>query len=786
MSFGGSLLLVSALALASLLAGRLVVGGFGADLLRSFDPAGAAGSLVLGAAVLTLLGIGLSGAGLPTPPQVALVPAVLLVPLALASKRCRLDVLRPRGPWRAWLALLVPVAAAAGVALLPVLRTNGFAIGNDTYTYCAFSEWLQHHGFSEPCRLDPFSPVTGIPWLWQQLHYDLGIAHLLALVQAAARAPVSLLVYPATAAFGMVAVAAALFLCGRSVLRLGSAWTGGTTLLFSVVPHAFYWGHHNGFLQQTYALAVLLLGAVLLARTARPRRLSPGNAVLVAVPFVFLLAVYLPLLPALVLVGALALVQGFRRARRHGVERRFAAWAGAVATLFLLLGLRDLVGVVLRMRGFMTDVAGGHVPLAAVEFFQFALGARVFAPGATSIESWPWTALNRALAPLTLALALYGLGLALRRERSRGLGVLAALFGAAILYYAVAVHDPWVQRLGHTWNVFKLCQWSYPVVLLLSALGLRSLVRRTRPPVRLVVAGLALFAPLSLAPVHWAWSESLGLTMREVLPGARPLEELAPLKGRFQALPPGTLLVVGRPANVNRWLSAYTGLLAYPRAIVGDWADSASVSNPDGVAWLYERTLERWRAPRVVPIVAGYVPFQAGGVEALGGGYARTAAVRSPAAGARRQPVGSRPGRGGAAPLHDGAGADQDRRLLPRAPRGGAAPLPAALPRPAGHPPPRLPGRGGLQPPQRASRRGGHRRGGCSAGRGDGAPHPAPPPRRSEHRGPGGGRRTGRPRRPHPRHGRGAHPRARRSGPAAGRRGAGFGPFRTRKVDCWP
>ena len=623
MTFAGSLLLVAALALASLLAGRLVVGGFGADLLRRFDAAAAAGSLVLGASVLTLLSIGLSAAGFPTPPLVALVPAVLLVPLALAWKRRRLDVLRPRGPARAWLALVVPATATAVVALLPVLRTNGFAIGNDTYTYCAFSEWLQHHGFSETCRLDPYSPVTGIPWLWQRLHYDLGIAHLLALVQAAAGASVSLLVYPATAAFGMVAVTAGLFLAARQVLRFGSGWAGGTALVFAVVPHALYWGHHNGFLQQTYALAVLLLGVVLLARSARPPRFSLGNAALGAILFAFLLAVYVPLLPALGLVGALALLQGFRRARRRGAERRFAAWAGGVAALFVLLGLRDLVGVVLRMRGFMTDVAGGHVPLSAVEFFQFALGARVFAPGSTSVESWPWTALNRGLAPLTLGLALCGLGLALRRERSRGLGAVAALFGGAILYYALAVEDPWKHRLGHTWNVFKLCQWSYPVVLLLAALGLRALVRRTHPRVRRVVSILALLAPLSLAPAHWVWSEQLGLTMREVLPGESPLEELPGLKQRFQALPPGTLLVVGRPANVNRWLSAYTGLLAYPRAIVGDWADSASLSNsPDGEA-LYARTLARWDDPLVVPIVAGYVPFQAGGVEELGGGYGR-------------------------------------------------------------------------------------------------------------------------------------------------------------------
>jgi hypothetical protein len=629
-SFAGSLLLVAALALAALLAGRLVVGGFGADLLRRFDPSGAAGALVLGAAALTLLSIGLSACGFPTPALIPLAPAVFLVPLALAWKRRRLDVLRPRGLTRTWLALLVPLAATAVTALLPVLRTSGFSIGNDTYTYCAFSEWLQRHGFSETCRLDPFSPVTGIPWLWQHLHYDLGIAHLLALVQAAARAPVSLVVYPATAAFGMVAVAAALFLAGCSILRLGSAWAGGTALVFAVVPHAFYWGHHNGFLQQTYAIAVLLLGVVVLARATRPQRLWMGNAVLAALPLVFLLAVYLPLFPALVVVLALALVHGFRRARRRGAMRRLAAWAAAVTALFLLLGLRDLIGVVLRMRGFMTDVAGGYVPLAPVEFFQFALGARVFAPGSTSLEWWPWTALNRGLAPLTLGLVLYGLGRVLRRERSRGLGIVAALFGVAILYYALAVEDPWKHTRGHTWNLMKLCQWSSPVTLLMASAGLRALVRRTGPRTRLVVSSLALLVPLSLAPVHWTWSRQLGLTMREVLPLARPLEELSALKSRIQSLPPGTLLVVGRPANANRWLSAYTGLLAYPRAIAGDWSDSASLSNADDSVRLYERLLPRWDEPRVVPIVAGYVPFQAGGVEDLGGGFARLLPLARP------------------------------------------------------------------------------------------------------------------------------------------------------------
>jgi len=629
----GSLLLTAALALASLVAGRVFVGGFGADLLRRFGPAGAAGSLVLGAAVLTLLSIGLSGAGFPTRDIVPLVPVLLLVPFALAWRRQRLDALRPRGRAREWLALGLPTALTALVAQLPVLRTGGFAIGNDTYTYSAFSEWLQRHGFSEACGLDPFSPVTGIPWLWQSQHYDLGIAHLLALVQAAARAEVVTLVYPSTAAFGMVLVAAALFLVGRTVLRLGSAAAASAALVFAVVPHPLYWGHHNGFLQQTYALAVILLGLVLLTHAARPQRLCPGNAVLVAIPFVFLLIVYLPLFPALAFVAALATVHGVRRARRRGNVRALLAFVGGVTAVFLLLGLRDLVGVVLRLRNFMTDAAGGHVPFGVLEFFQFAMGVRVLAPGWSSVQAAPWTLLNRALAPLYLGLALYGLGLALRRERSRGLGALAALFGLTILYYGVAVSDPWKHTRGHSWNVFKLCQWSFPVVVLLAVLGLRALLRWLGPGRRRVASSLALVLPLCLFAAHWDWSERLGLTMREIFPGEAPLRSLPALKERFQALPPGTLLVVGRPANMNRWLAAYTGLLAYPRAIVGNWVDSASISNhPVGGDALHEQALARLGDDRVVPLVAGFVSFDGEGTEPLGGGYVRLRRPISPLA----------------------------------------------------------------------------------------------------------------------------------------------------------
>jgi hypothetical protein len=274
----------------------------------------------------------------------------------------------------------------------------------------------------------------------------------------------------------------------------------------------------------------------------------------------------------------------------------------------------------------MTDVAGGHVPWSAREFFQFAMGARVLAPGWESIESHPWTLVGRWLAPVVLVAALVGIGRALRRERSRGLAALAVLLGAGILYYGVVAVDPWKHTRGHTWNLFKLSQWSYPFLLLLAASGVLTLASRLGARAKTAVLAAALALPSSVVGAHWQWSRLLGLTMREVLPDGQPLRALPALKRRIRELPPGTLVVVGRPANVNRWLSAYTALLAYPRAVVGDWSDSASLSNhPVGGDALHAQALARIDDPRHVPLVAGFLPFETRGTDGLGAGYARLA-----------------------------------------------------------------------------------------------------------------------------------------------------------------
>ena len=622
MSGTGALLLVAAVGLAALAAGRLFVGGFGGALYRRFDPAGAAAALAVGTAELTLLSVTLSGVGFPTIDLVPLIAVLQLVPLAACAKRRRLGALRPRGGPFEWATLALPLALTASLALLPVSRAGGFFFGNDTYTYGAFSEWLQLHGYSEAARWEAQSPVPAIPFLYQSQGYDLGIAHALALVQAAVRPASVLVVYPSTSAFALVLLAAMIWLAARQLLRLGAAWAGAAAVVFAATPHALYWGHHNGFLQQGYALALVVFGLVLLARCSTPAHWRPGDAALLALPFAFLVSVYLPLVPLFAVAAAAAFAPVLLQARRRGRAQRLALFAATVASCASLFAARDVAGALSPLHRFATSVAGGHIPWTAVDFLEFALGTRVLAPGWVNVESAPWSALNRALTPIYLVLVLAGLGLAARRTRMRPLAAAAVVLLLGAGYFALLVKDPWSGERGHTWNLFKLAQWGWPFVLLLASLAVRRLAPR-RPPWRPAALALAAFLPASQVGVHWPWGDAFGEAMREILPGVT-LQQLPALKQRLQDLPLGTLLVIGRPANAHRWLGTAVSLLAWPRTVVADWVDGASISNhPIGGEDVYRQLLEHWRDPHVVPILAGHVPFDTAGVEPLGGGFAR-------------------------------------------------------------------------------------------------------------------------------------------------------------------
>jgi hypothetical protein len=506
-------------------------------------------------------------------------------------------------------------------ALLPVLLTDGFRSGSDAYTYCAFADWLQGHGFSERAVWDPLRPLTYIPWLYQHEGYALGISYLLALVAAAARAPTALVVYPAVAAWGVVLFALAVFVAARWVLRLPAPWSGTAALAFAIVPGPVYWGHHEGFLQQTYALPVLLLAACVLSRAAASRRFDLPTAFALALLSAFLVTVYVPVLPLLAAAAAGALALAARPARRHIPWRRAGGFLGAGLLAFGAFTFDSLAGVLRRFTGYAESTVGEHVRLGALDVARFALGTRVVAPHQQVVDPG-WAAPVWSVAAVAAA-ALAAIGFVALAPRRRAWPLLAvvALLAAAVLRYAWFARDPWTGALGHTWNLFKLAQWAYPLLLLLAAGGAPPALRAARGA-RWIAVPLAGLLAASAPGLHGAWSVALGMTMRESLPDRRPLSRVPGAMRALQSLPGGPLVALARPASRGRWIAAHLFLLSYPRSLAGDWSDSASIAPNNEAERASAELLARIGEPGVLPLLSDYTPFQPGGASPVGPGLA--------------------------------------------------------------------------------------------------------------------------------------------------------------------
>ena len=648
---------LAVLAGASLGTGQLLARALGLRRLERLDATSAAASALLGFTAWTVGFSLLSGAaGFPAPRALMALLLAHPVMVALAWRR-RGARLAPslRGPAMDWVILGSAIVLTTVLALLPVLRYQAFRVTNDTYAYCALATELQLHGFGEPV-------TSGVAALYQQAGFPLGAAYPLALAGATELAPITLALYPAVSAWGLALMVCGVWWMARRALRVGSLVASATVLVFALTPHAAYWAHHNGFLSQTLAVGGLLMG---LAALATRRGLS-GRLELVtfAMAAAFLCSVYVPLLG---LLGAAALVRAMgdlrdaRRQKRLGPA--LTSWAAALVLPLVLVGfdIKALANA-MYMLGRATTV-GGHISLGPLGFAAVALG-----PGPGSIAARPHWIEPEAAALTLAAAAAAAVGVRALWKDRRGHGVLAALavLGGLLVKYALLTDDHWTGERGHTWFVFKIVQWAWPLFLLTYAAGLASLRHR-----RGSIIAVVLVAAASLAPAHLPWSRTLGRGMDGIIDEDRPLARLPDLLQHFRALPEGRLVLLGLPERVSNFRGQYAALFAWPRPIVIDWKGSAELP-----------VLKEIGSEDVVPVLAEAPPFDRDGRLDLGAGFARLTGVDRPRLVqivARLPAVGDADRGGLVLPL-----ARSRTKLLVLAPRGGPVEVELRIEPPAG------------------------------------------------------------------------------------------------------
>ncbi len=642
-----SLALLGGLALVCTLAGRLYIALAGPRRLLAFGPFEAQVSAVLGTVFWMVLLTAGSTAGLSAPSSVMAGLLVHAVAGMLVLARGKQEAFRPVGHARAWLTLLVPAVLTGLVALLPVLRHATFATENDSLLYCSLAQWYQDHSFRGTAVYPPDQPLAHYAAIYEGAGYPLAPAFLLAGAQAMARATSPVLVYPAVSAWGLVLAVGSLLAFGRRALRWPLRWPLWVGIGLAALFQPLAWAHHMGFLAQTFATPLLLAALLQLSQVRAKRRWQPREAGLLGILAAGLASTYPPFLVLLGGAGAWWLVD--RALRLRGDVRRLALWVAlAMATgsvLVIAQGL-SLPGAFDFLRGIRV---GSHVDLSPWGYVQATLGAWFWTPFRLGPVVERLRSGHLWLVPLYLWLIVRGLRVSARDSRSGPLLGCLTVLGMAFAWYALMARDPWTGERGHTWNLFKLTQWSYPPVVLTLVQGASSLRRH---PWGRWLGPAMLFVPITLAPVYWSLGGRLGTELEAFVGSTRPLEAWGGIRRRFLGSAAVHYLAADTPLATTPFLPTYVGLLTYPKHLSGDWNGALWIPrNPANDAerlWSFladgERVAER---EAIAPVVTGLRGFVTEAVVRLGGGIGLVKEPTTAQVLAVLQPSDDQPGPGG-------------------------------------------------------------------------------------------------------------------------------------------
>jgi hypothetical protein len=459
------------------------------------------------------------------------------------------------------------------VAVVPyfwqLILGRGYNVVNDGITYVMCGEWLQTHGFFELAEPYPHQPIGAEILVFQKHGLRMGANFLLALVQSLSIHWHALELYPAIVTHGVLLNLFGVYLCIRWGLRRSRFLAVLGVCLAGLLANPLHFSAVAGFMNQLYGTAFLCCGLAVLAR-ALPR-INHGwrMACLLGLIHGALLSFYSELLPFLLVADlcfALACIVRARRQRRLG---SVLAYGGLIAGFCLVFGNVEFFRVWQAVH-LMLSIAGvgWHIPLTP-RFPAFLSGSGDFSgidPNSATRGVHAHFLVIGVVLGLLLVLGLFS---AWRRRAAVSLLGAAGGFLAVALLYAFWSRDPWTGEVGHTWNLFKLGKYAYPLVVVFQVQGLWLLCRdRRRIQVVLVVlvVGLALFH----WPEHHRAARLHAKVFRSIVGSNDPAHDLHRLRARVARLNPDHIVFgTSNPPRLTMLLYA-----VFPRSVANRWPDN--------------------------------------------------------------------------------------------------------------------------------------------------------------------------------------------------------------------
>ncbi len=488
-------------------------------------------------------------------PLAALLPSVGF--LALAWYRGRLACLVPPRRWQT-LGLTGVVAGLMTLVLLPTFLYDCSPVCNDACTYLGLAEWLQHHSFGNAATLSASEPLGAYAYDFHSRGVHMGASFFHALVTALVpgRGPID--TYLPVLAWGTALNVLGIFLLARWAGRQPLAVALATAVLVGVMFNPLHSSVSWGFFHQMFGTAALAASLAVAARIAgRPRRLRVADALTLALCAAAVLSAYSELAPALLAaLAALTLRLGWCAAR-DGSTTRLVVFLTLLAAGLLLLGNIELVRIPRLARGLLaTNGVGCEQHWDAWHFWAFGMGT--FA----TFLLCPAQQFSRIAT--VAATTLLVLGLARLARRGTAVPLVAALAAFALLacHYGLMASDPWTGQRGHSWNLFKLAKYGFPLVAAVQGVGLGAVARRL--PLRgAALPGLCAGVACVAVPFHVEMARTWSGILRTVTSSSRPLHELRELTSVLAAQKPGLLFEVALPGPCEDIWMQRLALVAY-------------------------------------------------------------------------------------------------------------------------------------------------------------------------------------------------------------------------------
>jgi len=478
---------------------------------------------------------------------------------------------------------------SALIFLQTLLFFHAFDPYSDAFVYLSVSDYLQQFPFLQPANPNPYKPMLAAVLLHQVTHLRMGANFFLAFVQSIMPVTRSYEIYPAVIAWGLMLNISAIYLACRWMICLPRFFALGAAILATFLLSPLYFAANTGFLPMLYASAFLTYLLSISAYYLRKNSLYPKNFfalwIQIALGLSFVISIYSELFPVAFLILSGAFLLKLIRTKEK------LQWIMIGVAIFLMTGLFaniEIYRMPLALMIQLKALVGWNIPYSIAQFWEAAIGIMPMQDLPDTPLYGIGTRTYTAIAITFGLIFLLGLSNFVRKRFLRDpIWVLSILlYTLMFICFALFFKNPWLpEHLGQTWNMFKITNWAYPVVLIGIVLGIYTLPKRKYILTILVIIG----SILSLK-AHYMAAEAATVGIRSSTYSDYPFEAYTQLAEMIKNSQKTSLAELQPNSNSpelgrytrNRQLLAY---FLYPYPVASDWRTDGTIgsnmSHPD-------------------------------------------------------------------------------------------------------------------------------------------------------------------------------------------------------------